>query len=128
MLKLAMIVYRRHVIARVAMGQNNRVQKNPIMESLVLVTLAVGIDFIFVMWINNNQVPSIHLALGLGILDYHLHNHDGRDAEHIPDARLDSSLLPRQGTYLLRSRLRGSTALPLLRDSEYHRSTESVGR
>lgn len=54
MLKLAMVVYRRHVIAKVAMGQSNRAAKNPIMESLVLVILAIGIDTIFVLWIRNN--------------------------------------------------------------------------
>lgn len=55
MFKLSMILYRRHLLAKVAMGTSNQAHKNPIMESLILAFLAVGIDFIFVMWIENNQ-------------------------------------------------------------------------
>jgi hypothetical protein len=55
MFKLSMIIYRRHLLANLAMGNSRQAHKNPIMESLILSSLALSIDFIFVMWIQNNQ-------------------------------------------------------------------------
>jgi len=51
MFKLALIIYRKLILCRLAMGSNNLQHKEPIMEYILLFFITLGIDFIIVVWV-----------------------------------------------------------------------------
>lgn len=54
MFKLALIIYRKFIIGRLAMGSNNLRHKEPLMEYFLLFAICILIDLFLIMFIDTN--------------------------------------------------------------------------
>lgn len=54
MWKFGLLVYRKLILCRLAMGSNNLSHKEPITEYILMYIITLFFDFILVIWIENN--------------------------------------------------------------------------